>query len=151
MKPLKNFEEFVKEGIIRKVAIDLNRAKSLILESERKINSLNENIEKVGIKDQNANDYVEYCYDILMFLIRSKLYKEGYSSIGQGAHEAEVSFARNLGLNEKETQFLNQVRYFKNGILYYGKRLDVEFAEKVLKFTKKIYPKIKEDELKNDA
>ncbi len=147
MKPLKNFEEFIKEGIIRKVAIDLNRAKSLILESERKINSLNENIEKVGIKDQNANDYVEYCYDILMFLIRSKLYKEGYSSIGQGAHEAEVSFARNLGLNEKETQFLNQVRYFRNGILYYGKRLDIEFAEKVLEFTKKIYPKLKEDEL----
>lgn len=151
MKPLKNFEEFIKEGIIRKVAIDLNRAKSLILESERKINSLNEHIEKVGIKDQNANDYVEYCYDILMFLIRSKLYKEGYSSIGQGAHEAEVSFARNLGLNEKETQFLNQVRYFRNGILYYGKRLDVEFAEKVLEFTKKIYPKLKEYKLKNDT
>ena len=89
MRYLKDFEEFLKEGIINKGFIDINRAKNLLLESERKMKSLNENLEKISIKDENANDYVEYCYDIITFIVRSKLYEKGYSSSGQGAHEAE--------------------------------------------------------------
>ena len=143
MRSVKFFEEFIDDGVIKKVSVDKERAKSLILESERKMKSLNENIDKIGIKDDNANDYVEYCYDILMFLIRARLYSLGYSSRGQGAHEAEVSFARNMGFGETEVQFLNQLRYFRNGILYYGTRLDKEYAEKVLDFTKINYLKLK--------
>ncbi len=145
MKYVKAFEEFIKEGVIRKVTVDKERAKSLILESERKNDSLDENLEKIGVKDANANDYVEYCYDIIMFLIRARLYSEGYASRGLGAHEAEVSFARNMSCNEKEVLFLNQLRYFRNGILYYGKRLDKEYAEKVIEFTKKVYLRLKSE------
>ncbi len=74
-----------------------------------------------------------------MFLIRAKLFAEGYSSSGQGAHEAEVAFARNLKFTEKEIEFLDQLRYLRNGILYYGKRVDKEYADKVIEFTKKKY------------
>lgn len=136
---VKKFEEFLEEGIVRKIFIDKERSKSLILEAERKNNSLKENIEKIGTKDDNANDYTEYCYDIIMFLIRAKLYAEGYSSSGHGAHEAEVAFARNIQFSDKEVEFLDQLRYLRNGILYYGKRVDKEYAEKVIEFTKKKY------------
>ena len=78
-----------------------------------------------------------------MFLIRARLYSEGYTSRGLGAHEAEVSFTRHMEFNEKEVQFLDQLRYFRNGILYYGKRLDKEYAEKVIEFTKKTYVKLR--------
>ncbi|MCK5452660.1 MAG: hypothetical protein KAI51_04425, partial [Candidatus Aenigmarchaeota archaeon] len=64
MRYVKPFEEFIKDKIIKKVTADKERARSLILESERKLNSLNENVEKIGVKDANANDYAEYCYDI---------------------------------------------------------------------------------------
>ena len=97
----------------------------------------------MGIDDDNANDYVEYCYNIIMFLIRSKMFKSGYSSSGKGAHEAEVAFTRNLGFNDAEIKFLDQLRYFRNGILYYGKSFDKEYAEKVIDFTKRIYQKLK--------
>lgn len=142
MRHLKLFEEFVKEGIVRKTTPDKERAKNLGLEAERKFNSLHENVEKIGVKDENANDYIEHCYDIIMFLIRAKLYAEGYSSSGQGAHEAEVAFTRNLQFSEKELQFLDQLRYFRNGVLYYGKRLDQEYAKKVIEFTNKKYPEL---------
>ena len=66
MKVLRDFEEFVKKGIARRITADKERAKSLILESERKNASLNVNLEKVGVDEQNANDFVEYCYDLLM-------------------------------------------------------------------------------------
>src|SRR3989338_4459156 len=134
MRHLKPFEEFLEDGTMRKMSPDKERAKNLVLEAERKFNSLLESVIKIGIKDENANDYVEHCYDIIMFLIRARLYADGYSSSGHGAHEAEVAFARKLKFNEKETEFLDQLRYFRNRILYYGKRYDKEYAEKVIEF-----------------
>lgn len=143
MRALKRFEEYIQEGVVRRVKINKERAKSLLIESERKMFSLKERLEKLGIKNENANDYVEYCYDIIMHLIRAKLYLEGYSISGQGAHEAEVSYLRILGFAEKEVLFADQIRYFRNGILYYGTSLDLEYAQKVIEFTNKIYPKLK--------
>ena len=144
MKALKLFEEFIKEGIVKRVKIDRERAKSLLKESERRIHSLKERLEKLGINNENANDYVEYCYDIIMHLVRAKLYLDGYNASGFGAHEAEVSYMRGLGFNERDVQFADQLRFFRNGILYYGTSLDVKYAEKVVEFTKRIYPKLKE-------
>ena len=103
MRYLKRFEEYLKEGVVRKGNADKERARSLIIESERKMNSLKENLEKIGIKNENANDYLEYCYDIIMFLIRAELYLKGFNSSGQGAHEAEVSYLRVMGFRENET------------------------------------------------
>jgi len=40
VRVLKQFEEFIQEGIVRKVAVNKERAKSLIIESERKMLSL---------------------------------------------------------------------------------------------------------------
>jgi len=138
MKNLKPFEVYQNEGIIKRVKVDKERAKSLVGESDRKMASVLERVEKIGIRDDNANDYIESCYDVIMFLIRAKLYLEGYSSSGQGAHEAEVSYLTELGIEEKEVRFADQLRYFRNGILYYGTKLDTEFAQMVLKFTKQM-------------
>ncbi|MBU0466866.1 MAG: hypothetical protein KKF39_04300, partial [Nanoarchaeota archaeon] len=51
---------------------------------------------------------------------------------------------RNLQFKEQEVQFLDQMRFFRNGMLYYGTILDKEYAEKVIEFTKKNYGKLKE-------
>ncbi len=143
MRSLKLFEEYIREGIVKQIKANKERAKSLLIESERKMGSLRERLEKLGIKNENANDYVEYCYDLMMHLVRAKLYLEGYCAGGLGAHEAEVSYLRLLGFTEKEVQFADQLRYFRNGILYYGTSLDAEYAEKVLQFLKAVYPKLK--------
>ena len=143
MKQLKLFKEYLKIGIVKKIKVDFIRAKSLIINSERKINSLNEKLKKIGFRDDNANEYLENCYDSIMLLIRAKLFLEGYNSSGINAHEAEVSYLRNIGFNEDEVQFVNQMRFFRNGMLYYGTQLDKEYAEKVINFTKKLYIKLK--------
>jgi len=143
MKPLKLFEEYLKLGIVKKIKVDSDRAKSLILISERKMNSLNEKLEKIGIRDDNANEYLENCYDSIMLLIRAKLFLDGYNSSGISAHESEVSYLRDIGFNESEVQFVNQMRYFRNGMLYYGTLLDKEYALKVIKFTKEFYLKLR--------
>jgi len=57
---------------------------------------------------------------------------------GQGSHEAEVSFLSNIGFKNKDVEFANQLRYFRNGIIYYGKEFGEEYAQKVVKFLKKV-------------
>ena len=54
-----------------------------------------------------------------MEIIRAKMLLRGYNASGYGAHEAEVSYLRNLDFNETDVQFLDQMRYFRNGMLYF--------------------------------
>ena len=90
MRPLKDFDEFLKEGVVRKRTPDMPRARSLIEEAEKRNKFLNEILNKIGLLDKNANYFIENSYDILIELIRAKLLIEGFSSSGKGAHEANV-------------------------------------------------------------
>ncbi|MFA6022739.1 MAG: hypothetical protein WC781_01485 [Candidatus Pacearchaeota archaeon] len=144
MKHLLNFEEFLDIGVIIKRTPDNSRAIFLIKESKRKHDSLNQVLEKIGLNELNAHEIVEYCYDILIYLLRAKLCKEGFISTGEGGHEAEVSYMRNLSFSENEVLFMNQLRYFRNGIKYYGTILNKSYADKALVFLNKVYPKLLE-------
>ncbi|MAG07592.1 hypothetical protein CMI46_02145 [Candidatus Pacearchaeota archaeon] len=143
MRELKEFEEFLKKGIVKKQTPDEARAKDLNEEAERKFGSLNMILDKIGLSDENANDIIEICYDIVSYLIRAKMLLRGYSSSGAGAHEAEVAYLKTLNFSEEDVRFVNQLRYFRNGIMYYGKRFDKEYAEKVIDFMKKVRERLK--------
>ena len=148
MRAIRNFEDSIKEKIVKKQSIDKSRAEFLIKESENSYNNLLEKIQKIKLSDDNANDFVKSCYDILMEIIRAKMLLEGYNASGFGAHEAEVSYMRVLGFDENNVQFADQIRFFRNGMLYYGTILDREYAEKVIEFTKKNYKKLSGNNLK---
>jgi len=148
MRAIRNFEDSIKEKIVKKQSIDKSRAEFLIKESENSYNNLLEKIQKIKLSDDNANDFVKSCYDILMEIIRAKMLLGGYNASGFGAHEAEVSYMRVLGFDENNVQFADQIRFFRNGMLYYGTILDREYAEKVIEFTKKNYKKLSGNNLK---
>lgn len=139
---MKSFEEYLSEGIIKKISPDIEIAENLVQESESKRSFLKMLVEKIEIKNNNANNYLEQCYDIIMLLIRAKLYYVGYKSQGQGAHQAEISYLMNLGFSESELIFIDELRYYRNRIKYYGTRLTRNYALKTLKFLDEIYPKL---------
>jgi hypothetical protein len=143
MKGIRNFDSYIKENIVKKQSADKSRAEFLVKEAENEYNNLLEKIQKLKVRDDNANDFVKTCYDILMELVRAKMLLDGYNASGKGAHEAEVSYMRVLDFNERNVQFTDQIRYFRNGMLYYGTILDKEYAEKVIDFTKKVYIKLR--------
>ena len=143
MKPIKQFDEFIRERIVKKQSIDKSRAEFLMKESENSYNNLLEKIQKISLSDANANDFIKSCYDILMEIIRARMLLKGCNASGFGAHEAEVSYMRILEIDEKDVQFTDQMRYFRNGMLYYGTILDKEYAEKVIEFTMKMYLKLR--------
>jgi len=144
MRGIRGFEEFVAENIVKEQFPDNSRAEFLIKESERSYKNLLVLIDKIKLEDYNANMFVQHCYDIIMELVRAIMLQHGYNASGFGAHEAEVSYLGNLNFNEKEIQFVDQLRYFRNGIIYYGTALDQTYAREVIAFTKKIYPILKE-------
>src|SRR3989344_7599825 len=143
MKLPKEFEYYLQKGIARKTTPDIPRARFLATESEISFEGLKEMMQKIGINDRNSNLAIKNYYDILMGLIRAKLLLEGYISSGNYAHEAEISYFKKFNLSDKEVSFLNELRYFRNSVTYYGKILDKEYAEKVMKFTEKNYLKLR--------
>jgi hypothetical protein len=47
-------------------------------------------------------------------------------------------------MREAQTRMLDELRYFRNQMLYSGKILDRDYADKVVKLTKAIYPNLME-------
>lgn len=138
---MKRFEEFVKKGIVKKQSPDKNRALSLIKEAEGKKAFLKLSLNSIPKDKMSANFIVDYCYDILMEIIRAKMFLEGYNS--ENSHEAEISYLKILGFSEADLMFMDELRYYRNGIKYYGVLLDKNYAEKVLAFMNRNYSKIR--------
>jgi len=105
MRSLRNFEEFLESGTVKRRSSDRARAKSLIEEAESRLRFLNELIQKIPVSDENANYFVESVYDVLISLIRARLLIDGFNSSGEGSHEAEVAYMRRMG-SRKKTQGL---------------------------------------------
>ena len=143
MSAIKIFEEFISNKIVKKQTPDKSRAEFLCKEAENSYNLLLNLLEKIKLNDANANTFVKLSYDIIMELVRAKMLLEGYNASGFGAHEAEVSYLRILGFNENDVQFADQLRFFRNGMLYYGTIIDAEYAQKAINFTKQKYAILK--------
>jgi hypothetical protein len=137
------FGEFLKKGIVRKITPDKARANFLITEADNTFEGLKERINKIGINEKNANSIIKDCYDIIMEIIRARLFLDGYMASGLNAHEAEVSYLKILNFSEKEVLFINDLRYFRNSITYYGKILDKEYSTKVVNFLISNHKKIR--------
>ena len=143
MNDLKNFEEFIKKGIVKKQSPNKPRSAFLVKESEKNYSFLLELLDKFEINDDNANAIIKPCYDILMEIIRAKMLLDGYNASGFDAHKAEIAYLRVLGFEEKDVIFTDKMRYYRNGMLYYGTILDKEYAKKVVEFTKINYEKLR--------
>jgi len=143
VRAIRQFQEFIKEGIVKEQSLDRSRAEFLVKESENSYRNLLEKIRLIRITPENANDFIKSCYDIVMERIRAKMLMKGYNASGVGAHEAEVSYLRVLGFDERDVQFADQLRFFRNGMLYYGTILDEAYAQKVIEFTRMMYVELK--------
>jgi len=142
MKTVKTFEEFLKIGIIRKQKTDTSKANFLTVEAEKSYNFIKKIVASLGITEQSASTITKSSYDIIMELTRAHMLKNGFKSSGYSAHEAEISYLRKLKLSETEMQFANSLRHTRNQIIYYGQKLNANYAKETFDFLNKIYPKL---------
>ena len=145
---LRKFEEYVMKGAVKKQTPNRQRALSLLKESEEKRSFLEISLKNIPDEKMNSNFIVECCYDIVMELLRAKMFIDGYNA--GTSHETEVSYMLILGFSEADAKFMDELRYFRNGIKYYGKILDKDYAKRVLAFMNRLYPKLK-DKVKSEG
>lgn len=138
---LKEFEEYLKLGIVKRQSINLDRAKALLKESEEKFSFLKLSLSKINAIKVYPNFIIDYSYDILMEIIRAKMFSEGYNS--GNSHEAEVSYLKLLGFSDSELRQMDELRYNRNRIKYYGTNFEEEYSNIILNFLESIYPRIK--------
>ena len=139
---LRTFEEYINVGMIKRITPNKARALSLVAESQKKKQFMELVLSKIEAKQVNQNFIIDSCYDIIIELIRAKMIMEGFSS--EKSHEAEISYMKKLKFQEKDIAFMNELRYYRNGIKYYGKIMGEEYANKVLEFMKENYNQIKQ-------
>ena len=134
---MKEFEDFLKSGDVRKQEKNEILAKALIKSSEKSL----KNIRRTKIDELNAESVVSDIYDVIRELIEARLVFEGYKSY---SHEATILFLKKFKeFDEYEIDFLDNLRKIRNSIKYYGKEATEENALNTLKFMDSVLPKLK--------
>jgi len=137
---IRRFEEFLDSGAVKRQSPNRQRAFSIIEETGGKTRFLGVSMKSVPSKEMNPNFIVDSCYDIIIEMVRARMLIDGFNA--GNSHEAEFSYMTRLGFSEADVRFMDEVRYYRNGTKYYGTMLDMGYAEKVMAFMKRIYPRL---------
>ncbi len=137
---MRQFEELVKIGVVKKQSPNRTRALAILKEVREKKDFLELSLKTIPEENMNSNFIVDYCYDILMELVRAKMFLDGYNA--GNSHEAEVSYMKILDFEESDIKFMDELRYYRNGTKYYGTMLGKDYAKKVLEFMNNNYSKL---------
>lgn len=134
---MNTFESNLKLSVIIKIQPDKSRATYLREDAKKRETHMNKSLAVIELDDTNANYYLELTYDIFMSRLRAKMLEDGFTTSGEGAHEAQISYLEVLKFSQKDIQFMDQLRYFRNGIKYYGKSFSAEYAKKAIEYVKR--------------
>ena len=132
---MKDFDEFVREGLVRTQRKDVARARSLVEETRNRTRFL----KSIPAAKENASYIVENAYDIIRELIEARLSMDGYKSY---SHEATVAYLKKLGFPGSQALFIDDMRKVRNGIKYYGGGATLDYALTVLKFLETAHEKL---------
>lgn len=99
---------------IFRISKDTARAKDLIEMAEERLNKVIK-----SIPESIAYKILEEYYEIAVQLMTSVMYSKGYKTL---SHIALIKFLSGHGLNYNEIKILDDMRKFRHGIVYYGRK-----------------------------
>jgi predicted transcriptional regulator len=126
------FEDFIKEGSVRKVSPNRQLAKSLIKIANLRL----KNTETMKITDENSFNVVENCYEAIREMIDALMSLRGFKSY---SHEATVEFLKefySMKVGYAVVSKVDRYRRLRNDIKYEGLLTTKSEAEEILKNTK---------------
>ena len=127
------FKDYIERGKVRSKSSDPSQARSLLKRSASKF----ETMEKLGISEDTATDYLENVYESCKMLIQSLMAVEGFKPY---SHEAVIAYAIDeLDLDMVNSNTLNRYRKLRNDISYRGEIATVKEAENI----KQLYQELK--------
>lgn len=130
-----SFEEYLERRKVREENPDPSQARSLLKRSESKFQTM----EKLGISEDTATDYLENIYESCKMLIQSYMAVEGLKPY---SHEAVIAYAIDrLELDMINSNTLNRYRKLRNDISYRGEIATENEAENI----KDLYQELKSE------
>lgn len=137
-----NFKEYINRDQVRKEGKDPSQAKNLLKRSESKYKTM----EKLGVNDDTATDYLENVYEACKMLLQSLMVLKGLKPYN---HESIIAFAMDeLDVDMIDANTLNRYRKLRNDIAYRGEIATTEEAENIRELyqelNKELKPLIKE-------
>ncbi len=131
-----SWEEFIREGIVRKISIDKNLILSLIKTSNEGLNFFKD----IKVNENNSSTLFKNYYDVLREICEALALSRGYKIY---QHEAITSFLKTILREDKISYKFDRFRILRNGIHYYGKTILKEETERSINEIKEIINLIK--------
>src|SRR3989304_227500 len=131
-----NFENLIRNGIVKKVPKDAIRAKSLIKSAEQALGTAKD----IPIEENKLKTIFRELYESLRQYCEALGYLKGYKFLN---HESIAVFLDEI-LNEKEISIkFDRYRKLRNGINYYGDVIEITTVKGTLKEIPLIIDKLK--------
>lgn len=118
-----------------KISPDRARAKSLMETSSERIKSVS------NINEKNCNFVFEDWYTSILELLQALVLREGYKIMN---HVCLGYYIRDILKREDLYVLFDDIRYKRNSLTYYGKRMDFDTARESIKKCQKLMKNIKE-------
>jgi hypothetical protein len=120
-----SFENLIKESFVKKVPIDIVRAKSLIKSSEQALATA----KIIPFKEETLKTIFRELYESLREYCEALGYIQGYKFLN---HESITNFLDEV-LEEKEISLkFDRYRKLRNGINYYGNTIEMQTVKDAL-------------------
>lgn len=123
-----NWQDCLISNSAKKSSPDLGRAKSLIETAKERINLIKE------INEKNSNFVFEDYYTSLLELLQAITFKEGFNVLN---HLCLGFYLRDILKREDLYRIFDDLRYKRNSLTYYGKRMDFDTAKLAIENCKK--------------
>jgi len=121
----------------RKVSPDVKRAESLIETAKERISLIKE------INEKNCNFVFEDYYTSLLELLQALTFKKGFNVLN---HICLGYYLRDILKREELYLIFDDIRYKRNSLTYYGKRMDFDTAKDAIERCKRIFENIEEEQ-----
>lgn len=119
------FQEYVDRGNVREMSPDPSQASNLMASAKRKF----ENMERLGLSEKTATDYLENTYEAVKMLVQAFMALDGYNPY---SHEAIIAYGLDhLDLTAEEANRFNKFRKLRNDISYRGDMATIDEAREV--------------------
>lgn len=129
-----DWEECIKNNIIKEVNVDSNKINSIKKIAQEKIKSAN------FLPDSHMISKITLFYDALREILEAKALENEFKIYN---HECYKSFIKEVLKKEKEAKLFDEMRKIRNGINYYGKQVDKEESIYIIKNLKKLIGEFK--------
>jgi len=127
---LSNWNECINANFSIKITKDFQRAKSLIETSLERIKATNKDL-----NENTANFIFEDYYTSILEILEAIILSEGYKVFN---HICLGFYLKDILKKENLYRIFDDLRFKRNSLVYYGKRMDLETAKKSIEDSKKL-------------